>query len=103
MRGAIAISFLLFFWAAAPALAEETTFLISGITCDLACTARVRRAFQQLPGVEQVVVDFAARQARVVYQDSLTDPDRLASGLYRLTDGRHRARPLEHPIHRETP
>lgn len=78
-------------------------FLVSGITCDLACTARVRRAFEQLPGVKRVVVDFDSREARVVYQESLTDPDRLADGLYRQTQGRHRARPLGPERKREAP
>ncbi len=78
-------------------------FLVSGITCDLACTARVRRAFEQLPGVKRVVVDFDSRQARIVYQEALTDPDRLADGLYRQTQGRHRARPLEPKPNLEAP
>lgn len=61
-----------------PASIQQVTLPIRGMTCQ-GCTASVQRALSDLPGVQEVVVDLLAKQARVTY-----DPTQV--GLAHMAD-----------------
>ncbi|MQY50288.1 heavy metal translocating P-type ATPase [Rhodocyclus gracilis] len=70
-------------------------FAIEGMTC-AACSARLEKVLNRLPGVS-AHVDLAAERARIRYNEGATDPASLALAVgaagfvARLADGRSRA------------
>ncbi len=55
---------------------EETTFLISGMTC-AACVRRIERAIKKAPGVLEASVNLATEKATISYIETLTDQTKL--------------------------
>lgn len=68
---------------------QSATLPIRGMTC-MGCAANVELALQDLPGVEEVVVNLSARQATVRFDPELTGPVHLAATVaeagYRVVD-----------------
>ena len=59
--------------------AEQTTkFTVENMTCAL-CPITVRKAMENVPGVESVEVDFGAQTATVVYDSALTTPEAIGA------------------------
>ena len=58
------------------ATAEKATINVSGMTC-AACSARVQRALEKVPGVETAAVDLMTATANVAYDPAVTRVDEL--------------------------
>ncbi|MEI6157922.1 MAG: HAD-IC family P-type ATPase, partial [Atribacterota bacterium] len=56
--------------------AQKVTLSLSGMHC-ASCAALIERTLRKTNGVQQVVVNFAAEKASVVYQENVTSPDEL--------------------------
>ena len=54
------------------------TLDVTGMTCDEACTPRVRKALGGVAGVRGVEVDFPTMRAKVLAEASLCAPERHA-------------------------
>lgn len=58
---------------------EATTVLnVEGMTCKF-CTITVKKSLEKVDGVVRAEVDLEAKQATVVYDDSKTNPEALAT------------------------
>jgi copper chaperone CopZ len=57
-----------------------TTLNIGGMGCE-ACVSRVKQALQAVPGVREVGVDLAAKQARVTYIPGQVIPEMLVQAI----------------------
>ncbi|MCB0192086.1 MAG: cation transporter [Anaerolineae bacterium] len=68
---------------------QSVVLPIRGMTC-LGCAANVELALRALPGVEDVTVDFPAKQATVMFDPTLTDSEYMAAAItevgYRVAD-----------------
>ncbi|GIX11804.1 heavy-metal-associated domain-containing protein [Elioraea sp.] len=69
--------------AAQPTTAEATatqtaTFAVENMTCAL-CPVTVKKAMEQVKGVQSVAVDFGARTATVVFDPSATSIEAIAA------------------------
>jgi mercuric ion binding protein len=64
-------------WAGpAFATSRTVTLRVPGMTCS-ACPITVKKALQQVPGVEHVTVTFEPKEAVVTFDDSKTTLDQL--------------------------
>jgi Cu+-exporting ATPase len=59
---------------------RSATFGITGMTC-ATCAGTVEKAIADLPGVGEATVNLATEKARVVYDPSLIDPDRMRAAV----------------------
>lgn len=59
---------------------QTETLKVSGMTCD-GCTSKVAHALKAIAGVHDVVVSLPAGEAAVRYDEHLTSPDQLKSGV----------------------
>lgn len=57
---------------------QTVIFQVNGMRCD-ACAGRLQKALSSQPGVDDVSVSFTDRQARLVYDTSVTNVNRLDS------------------------
>ncbi|RMF07544.1 MAG: heavy-metal-associated domain-containing protein [Alphaproteobacteria bacterium] len=57
---------------------QTVTFAVEKMTC-AACPITVRKAMQKVEGVKSVDVDFAAKTATVVFDPSVTTPERIGA------------------------
>lgn len=57
---------------------QTVIFQVNGMRCD-ACAGRLQKALSSQPGVDDVSVSFADRQARLVYDPGVTNVNRLDS------------------------
>ena len=57
---------------------QTVIFPVDGMRCD-ACAGRLQKALSSQPGVDDVRVSFKERQARVVYDTTATNVNRLDS------------------------
>lgn len=75
----IAAATLILFQVAGPVLASErtTTFTVENMTCAL-CPLTVEKAMRGVDGVKDVTVNFAAKNATVVFEDSHTNTGAIA-------------------------
>ncbi|UCG40705.1 MAG: copper-translocating P-type ATPase [Acidimicrobiia bacterium] len=69
----------------------ETTFDVEGMTC-AACATRIERVLSKQEGVEQVAVNFATREAKVI---GVAAADSLASAVDRIGYGIHEILPTD--------
>lgn len=65
-----------------PTSSQQVTLPIRGMTCQ-GCTASVQRALNDLPGVQEVVVDLSAKQARVSYDPTQVGLTQMADAVIR--------------------
>ena len=72
-------------------LREAANFRIGGMSC-AGCAASVTRTLSQMPGVTLAEVNFAAEQARVVYDPQQVSVDALVEAV---SDGGFSARPID--------
>lgn len=63
-----------------PDPAARLTLAVSGMSC-AACASRVEKALQQLSGVSEATVNFAAEQATVAYDPSQVTPAALVAAV----------------------
>lgn len=63
---------------ATPASARTATFLVAKMTC-ATCPITVKKAMQGVTGVRSVVVDLAARKAKVVFDPKRTNVSMIAA------------------------
>ena len=59
---------------------QQLTLPIRGMTC-LGCVASLQLALDDLPGVQEVVVDLAAKQVRVAYNPALVGATQMAEAV----------------------
>jgi periplasmic mercuric ion binding protein len=65
--------------AASASAAERTVILaVANMYCE-ACPYIVKQSLARIPGVEQVVVSFEHKTAKVIYDDQKTGPDAFIS------------------------
>ena len=62
------------------AYSRSTTFGIIGMSC-ATCAGTVEKAITDLPGVGEATVNLATERARVVYDPSLIDPERMRTAV----------------------
>ena len=55
-------------------------FLVEGMHC-ASCVGRVEEAIKRVPGVNDASVNLAAREARVQFDSTQTNPDAIASAI----------------------
>ncbi len=71
----------------------ETTFDVEGMTC-AACATRIERVLSKQDGVEQVAVNFATREAKVIGAAAPSDlasaVDRIGYGIHEILEGDER-------------
>ena len=63
-----------------PALRQHITLPVRGMTC-AGCTASVQRSLSKLPGVYEVVVDLRAQLARVDFDPTLLERERMVRAI----------------------
>lgn len=74
----LAITIALMMETAGASAAETTvTLAVENMTC-VTCPITVRTAIKGVAGVRNVTVDFAKKLAVVVFEDTLTSPDKVA-------------------------
>ena len=56
------------------------TYRVSGMTCG-GCAISVRRAVEELDGVESAFVDLKSEWANIFFDDTFVDPRRLAQAI----------------------
>jgi copper chaperone CopZ len=59
---------------------KTATFTIEGMHCD-GCASTIKTLIERQPGVQIATVSFAERQARVLYDPSAIDEDRLVAAI----------------------
>lgn len=60
------------------AAAQTSTFAIQNMTCAL-CPVTVKKAMEGVAGVESVAIDFDAKTATVIFDQSVTNADAIAA------------------------
>ena len=60
------------------AVVQSRTFAIENMTCAL-CPVTVKKAMQQVDGVQSVAIDFDAKTATVVFDPARTSVDAIAA------------------------
>ncbi|MEX2469826.1 MAG: heavy metal-associated domain-containing protein [Pseudohongiellaceae bacterium] len=58
--------------------AETANFTVENMTCAL-CPITVRKAMEQVEGVQSVVIDLEANSATVVFDPAIADPAQIAA------------------------
>jgi Cu+-exporting ATPase len=74
------------------ATAAKATINVSGMTC-AACSARVQRALEKTPGVENAAVDLMTATANVAYDPAVTRVDELLERIRATGYGADSRRP----------
>lgn len=64
--------------AAQVTTAQSATFAVENMTCAL-CPVTVKKAMEQVNGVQSVRIDFAARTATVVFDPAVTSVEAIAA------------------------
>ena len=59
---------------------KTATFTIEGMHCD-GCASTIKTLTERQPGVQMATVSFADRQARILYDPSVIDEDRLVAAI----------------------
>ncbi len=59
---------------------QTVVFNVEGMQCD-ACASRLHKALSSQPGVEELSVSFKNRQARVVFESSVTNLNRVEAAI----------------------
>jgi copper chaperone CopZ len=59
---------------------KTAIFAIDGMHCD-GCASTIKTLIERQPGVQMAAVSFAERQARILYDPSAIDEDRLAAAI----------------------
>ena len=59
---------------------QTVIFNVEGMQCD-ACASRLHKALSSQPGVEELSVSFEDRQARVVFDSSVTNANRVDAAI----------------------
>lgn len=75
----LSVAAVVFLQFASPGLASErsTVFVVENMTCAL-CPITVERAMRKVDGVRDVSIDFKARTATVVFEESRTNAGAIA-------------------------
>lgn len=60
------------------AAVQSATFAVENMTCAL-CPVTVKKAMEQVNGVQSVAIDFAAKTATVAFDPSVTSIDAIAA------------------------
>lgn len=71
---------LAFYLTSGPGLAATRTLTldVQNMTCPV-CPLTVRKALEQVPGVQQVSVDYGRKTATVQFDDAITTTERLTA------------------------
>lgn len=59
---------------------KEITIQVEGMHCSH-CVAAVERELKQTPGVKKAKVSLEQKSARVVYDETVTDPEKLRAAV----------------------
>lgn len=59
---------------------QTVVFHVDGMQCD-ACASRLHKALSSQPGVEDVSVSFTERRARIVFETSVSNLNRLDEAI----------------------
>jgi copper chaperone CopZ len=62
-------------------MTSTVIFSVEGMQCD-ACASKLQTALSSQPGVQELSVSFKDRQARVVYESSATNVNRLEAAIH---------------------
>lgn len=59
---------------------KTATLTIEGMHCD-GCASTIKTLLERQPGVQMATVSFAERQARILYDPTATDENRLVAAI----------------------